>query len=95
MGSREDWFPCGSLHRKDRENQTGADISRKAVSAGFEWETLDDVWVKVHEEIDELNILNEVALTTVIDGKPGLGWCEMYWDSRYLAHMKQFPALRR
>jgi hypothetical protein len=45
--------------------------------------------------IDELNILNEVALTTVIDGKPGLGWCEMYWDSRYLAHMKQFPALRR
>ena len=29
-------------------------ISRKAVSAGFEWETLDDVWNKVHEEIDEL-----------------------------------------
>jgi len=29
-------------------------ISRKAVSAGFEWETLDDVWAKVHEEIDEL-----------------------------------------
>lgn len=45
--------------------------------------------------IDELNILNEVALTTVIDGKPGLGWCEFYWDSRYLAHMKKFPDLRR
>ena len=29
-------------------------ISRKAVSAGFEWETLDGVWEKVHEEIDEL-----------------------------------------
>lgn len=29
-------------------------ISRKAVSAGFEWETLEDVWAKVHEEIDEL-----------------------------------------
>ena len=29
-------------------------ISRKAVSAGFEWETLDDVWEKVHEELDEL-----------------------------------------
>jgi tetrapyrrole methylase family protein/MazG family protein len=29
-------------------------ISRKAVSAGFEWETLDDVWDKVHEELDEL-----------------------------------------
>jgi len=29
-------------------------ISRKAVSAGFEWESLDGVWAKVHEEIDEL-----------------------------------------
>lgn len=29
-------------------------ISRKAVAAGFEWETLDDVWAKVHEEINEL-----------------------------------------
>jgi len=33
---------------------TAQQISRKAVSAGFEWETLDDVWDKVHEEIDEL-----------------------------------------
>jgi tetrapyrrole methylase family protein/MazG family protein len=29
-------------------------ISRKAVSAGFEWESLDGVWEKVHEELDEL-----------------------------------------
>ena len=29
-------------------------ISRKAVSAGFEWETLDDVWLQVAEEIYEL-----------------------------------------
>jgi len=29
-------------------------ISRKAVAVGFEWETLEDVWDKVHEEIDEL-----------------------------------------
>jgi tetrapyrrole methylase family protein/MazG family protein len=29
-------------------------ISRRAVSVGFEWETVDDVWKKVHEEIDEL-----------------------------------------
>jgi tetrapyrrole methylase family protein/MazG family protein len=29
-------------------------ISRKAVAAGFEWETLDDVWDKVHEELGEL-----------------------------------------
>ena len=29
-------------------------ISRRAVSAGFEWETVEDVWEKVHEEIDEL-----------------------------------------
>lgn len=29
-------------------------ISRRAVGAGFEWETVDGVWAKVHEEIDEL-----------------------------------------
>lgn len=29
-------------------------ISRKAVAAGFEWETIDGVWEKVHEELDEL-----------------------------------------
>lgn len=29
-------------------------ISRKAASAGFEWETVDDVWAKVDEEIVEL-----------------------------------------
>ncbi|GAB4286864.1 MAG: nucleoside triphosphate pyrophosphohydrolase [Coriobacteriia bacterium] len=30
------------------------ELSRRAVAVGFEWETLDDVWDKVHEEIDEL-----------------------------------------
>lgn len=29
-------------------------ISRKAVAAGFEWDSLEGVWAKVHEEIDEL-----------------------------------------
>lgn len=29
-------------------------ISRKAVSAGFEWETVDDVWAQVEEETAEL-----------------------------------------
>lgn len=29
-------------------------ISKRAVSVGFEWETIDDIWDKVHEEIDEL-----------------------------------------
>ncbi len=29
-------------------------ISRKAASAGFEWESVDDVWQKVNEEIAEL-----------------------------------------
>ncbi len=28
-------------------------ISRKAASAGFEWDTVDDVWAKVEEEIAE------------------------------------------
>jgi tetrapyrrole methylase family protein / MazG family protein len=29
-------------------------MSRRAVAVGFEWETIEDVWLKVHEEIDEL-----------------------------------------
>lgn len=29
-------------------------LSRKVVDAGFEWETIDDVWAKIHEEFDEL-----------------------------------------
>ncbi|MHB1341376.1 MAG: nucleoside triphosphate pyrophosphohydrolase [Coriobacteriia bacterium] len=29
-------------------------ISKRAAAAGFEWETVDDVWAKVAEEIDEL-----------------------------------------
>ena len=29
-------------------------ISRKAAAAGFEWESIDDVWVKVAEEMGEL-----------------------------------------
>ena len=29
-------------------------ISRRAAAAGFEWEDLEGVWAKVHEEIDEL-----------------------------------------
>ena len=31
-------------------------ISRKAVAAGFEWETVDDVWDKVGEEIGEFKV---------------------------------------
>lgn len=29
-------------------------VSRKAAAAGFEWDTVDDVWSKVYEEIAEL-----------------------------------------
>lgn len=29
-------------------------ISKQAAKAGFEWDTVDDVWAKVHEELDEL-----------------------------------------
>jgi hypothetical protein len=39
--------------------------------------------------------LNEVAMTTKIDGQPGTGWCEFQWDDVYLAHMKQFKHIRR
>lgn len=36
-------------------------ISRKAAVAGFEWETLDDVWSQVAEEVDELKQAYAVA----------------------------------
>ena len=36
-------------------------ISRKAASAGFEWDTVDDVWVKVDEEIAELKVAYAAA----------------------------------
>jgi XTP/dITP diphosphohydrolase len=29
-------------------------ISRKAAAAGFEWDAIEGVWAKVHEELDEL-----------------------------------------
>lgn len=36
-------------------------VSRKAASAGFEWDTVDDVWDKVNEEIAELKDAYEAA----------------------------------
>lgn len=36
-------------------------ISRKAAAAGFEWESLDDVWDKVREEVGELREAYEAA----------------------------------
>ena len=43
-------------------------ISRKAAAAGFEWETVDDVWLKVAEERAELEVAYEAAPKTP-DGK--------------------------
>lgn len=43
-------------------------ISRKAVAAGFEWDTLDDVWGKVAEERGELEAAYAAAPKTA-DGK--------------------------
>lgn len=36
-------------------------LSRKAAAAGFEWDTLDDVWAKVSEETAELKEAYEAA----------------------------------
>ena len=43
-------------------------ISRKAAAAGFEWETVDDVWDKVAEEREELAIAYAAAPKSA-DGK--------------------------
>ena len=37
-------------------------ISRKAVSAGFEWDTIDEVWNQVYSEIEELKEAYQHAL---------------------------------
>lgn len=43
-------------------------ISRQAVAAGFEWDTLDDVWEKVAEERAELEVAYDAAAKSP-DGK--------------------------
>lgn len=48
--------PRGLLEDVSREQPAlmqAQDISRKAVACGFEWETTDDVWAKMDEEIAE------------------------------------------
>ena len=39
-------------------------ISRKAAAAGFEWDAMDGVWQKVHEELDELKEAVQEALAS-------------------------------
>ncbi|MFZ4803905.1 MAG: nucleoside triphosphate pyrophosphohydrolase [Synechococcus lacustris] len=39
-------------------------ISKKAAAAGFEWNNIDGVWAKVHEELDELKQALAAAETT-------------------------------
>lgn len=41
------------VSRSEPALMQASDISRKAVSYGFEWETRDDVWDKVREEVGE------------------------------------------
>lgn len=46
----------GLLDRISRDTPVltqAMEISQSAVDAGFEWESVDDVWAKVHEEIRE------------------------------------------
>ena len=48
-------------------------ISRQAASAGFEWDDLDGVWAKVHEELDELKEAVALAWSEggIAAGSPG------------------------
>lgn len=50
-------------------------VSRKAASAGFEWDTLDDVWEKVREEVDELRAAYAAA-PKAANGKVDAGAAE-------------------
>jgi XTP/dITP diphosphohydrolase len=50
-------------------------ISRQAAAAGFEWDDLDGVWAKVHEELDELKEAVALAWSDggIPAGSPGRG----------------------
>ena len=50
-------------------------VSRKVASAGFEWDTLDDVWEKVREEVDELRAAYAAA-PKAANGKVDAGAAE-------------------
>ena len=50
-------------------------MSRKAASAGFEWDSLDDVWEKVREEVDELRAAYAAA-PKAANGKVDAGAAE-------------------
>ena len=50
-------------------------VSRKAASAGFEWDSLDDVWEKVREEVDELRAAYAAA-PKAANGKVDAGAAE-------------------
>ena len=55
-------------------------ISRKAAAAGFEWDTLDDVWAKVREEVDELRAAYAAA-PKAASGKVDAGVAEASGDA--------------
>jgi XTP/dITP diphosphohydrolase len=55
-------------------------ISRKAAAAGFEWDDLDGVWEKVHEELDELKqAVAEAATGATPTPRRSWGMCCSPW----------------
>jgi len=46
-------------------------LQQKAAYAGFDWENVDDVWEKLHEEIDELKSAHEAGDTENIKEEIG------------------------
>ena len=53
-------------------------ISKKAAKAGFEWDDLDGVWDKVHEELDELK--EAVATAIVSTPRRSSAICSSPWS---------------
>ncbi|QVL54645.1 MAG: nucleoside triphosphate pyrophosphohydrolase [Cyanobium sp. M30B3] len=49
-------------------------ISRQAAAAGFEWDAIDGVWAKVHEELDELK---EAVAEAQASGDPSHAQAEL------------------
>ncbi|MBT3180100.1 MAG: nucleoside triphosphate pyrophosphohydrolase [Candidatus Marinimicrobia bacterium] len=58
-------------------------LQQKAAYAGFDWDNVDDVWAKLHEEIDELKSAHEAGDTENIKEEIGDVIFSMVNLSRY------------
>ncbi len=70
------------------------EVSKRAVKRGFEWERLEDVWAKVREEIDELEVATRAGDADAVRDEMGDLFFSLVNVSRWLK-VDPEEALRR